>query len=183
MKPSRLMPTKTEHWTSLSFRLVIMSRWQVGIVLFRKTDAAEATRSAFFVHQNMRCPVTGHSFDGCEPETLEIQTARRLLRRPARLFTSSCRRADLSILQPAILLRDLRFDEFPKKNQRCLPTQIAGFGWDDIRDACLVDMHFRSAGDLLQRNRHFHPQADSGRRMCPYSEGVHEARVRDTGRQ
>ena len=57
---------------------VIMSRSQVGTVLFGRTYAAEATRSSFF-NQNMRCLFTGNGFNGCEPESVEIQAGKEML--------------------------------------------------------------------------------------------------------
>ena len=56
----------------------MMSRSQVGISLFGRTYAAEATRLSFF-NQNMRCLFTGNGFDGCEPESVEIQTSKEIL--------------------------------------------------------------------------------------------------------
>ena len=55
-----------------------MSRSQAGIGLFGRTYAAEATRSSFF-HQNMRCLFTGDGFDGCEPESVEIEAGKEML--------------------------------------------------------------------------------------------------------
>ena len=55
-----------------------MSRSQVGIGLFGRTYAAEATRSSF-IDQNMRRLFTGDGFDGCEPESVEIQTGKEML--------------------------------------------------------------------------------------------------------
>src|SRR6185436_886525 len=49
---------------------------------------------------------------------------------------------------------DLRFDEFPEKDQRFLPTEIARFGWNNIGHAFLHDIHFRSTGNLLQPDCH-----------------------------
>jgi len=55
-----------------------MSRSQVDIGLFGRTYAAEASHSSFF-HQNMRCLFTGNGFNGCEPESVEIQSGKEML--------------------------------------------------------------------------------------------------------
>ena len=51
-------------------------------------------------------------------------------------------------------VRDLRFDEFPKKDERFLPAEIARFGWNHVGHAFLHNIDFRSTRYLLQRDRH-----------------------------
>src|SRR5262245_13681610 len=52
------------------------------------------------------------------------------------------------------LVWDLRFDKFPKKDQRFLPAEIACLSRNDVGHTFLQNVHFRSTGYFLQRDRH-----------------------------
>jgi hypothetical protein len=44
--------------------------------------------------------------------------------------------------------------QFREKRERFLPAEIAGFGWNHLRDALLHDVQLRSDGHFLQNDRH-----------------------------
>ena len=59
----------------------MMSRSQVGAVksVSGRTYAAEATPFIFFLIRTCVAFFTGNGFDGCEPESVEIQAVKEML--------------------------------------------------------------------------------------------------------
>jgi hypothetical protein len=56
----------------------------------------------------------------------------------------------------SILLIDLGLDEPCQVSQRLLPTKITSLWWNDVRHACLYDIHLGADQYFLQLHRHLY---------------------------
>src|SRR5262245_41821328 len=106
-----------------------------------------------------RIPIWGEATFTCWMCQLLAGQAIRHVQRIATVHYPSQRCRSASERQPSLLLTcpeniecppfvrlvwDLRFDEFPKKDQRFLPAEIARFSRNDVGHTFLQHVHFRS---------------------------------------